>query len=87
MAKSFGNLKIRVEGNTDNVGSVKSNMVLSEKRARSVAQYLQKEFSIDPNRFVVVGNGPNKPVLGCEGNQNEECKAKNRRTEFQLIAQ
>lgn len=86
VAKTFGNTKIRVEGNTDNVGSTQMNMQLSEKRARSVAAYLQSEYGMDPNRFIVVGNGPNNPVPGCESNSTESCKAKNRRTDFQLIA-
>jgi len=86
IAKSFGGVKVRVEGNTDNVGSTQMNMQLSKKRADAVASYLRNAYGIDGNRLVVVGNGPNKPVQGCEGNQNETCKAKNRRTEFQLIA-
>jgi len=86
IAKSFGNVKIRVEGNTDNVGGRAMNMQLSEKRARSVANYLTKQYKMNPNRFVIVGNGPDRPVSGCETNGTEACKAKNRRTEFQLIA-
>lgn len=31
LAKTFANVKVRVEGNTDNVGSAASNKVLSEK--------------------------------------------------------
>ncbi|MFZ1749060.1 MAG: phosphate ABC transporter substrate-binding/OmpA family protein [Saprospiraceae bacterium] len=85
VAKTFANVKVRVEGNTDNVGSAATNKSLSEKRAKSVADYLMKQYSMDPNRFIVIGNGPNKPVPGCESNANEDCKAKNRRTEFQLI--
>ena len=86
IAKTFANTKIRVEGNTDNVGSRASNMTLSQKRAQSVASYLQSQYGMDPNRFVIVGNGPDKPVQGCETNATEACKAKNRRTDFQLIA-
>jgi len=86
VAKSFANTKIRVEGNTDNVGQKAMNQKLSEKRARSVAKYLQNAYSMDPNRFIIVGNGPDKPTKGCEANQNEACKRANRRTEFQLIA-
>lgn len=86
IAKTFANARIRVEGNTDNVGSRASNMTLSQKRAQSVAEYLQKTYGMDANRFVIVGNGPDKPVPGCESNATSECKAKNRRTEFQLIA-
>lgn len=85
-AKSFANMKVRIEGNTDNVGARAMNMNLSEKRAQAVANYLQDEYGMDPNRFIVVGNGPDNPVKGCEGNQNDSCKSKNRRTDFQLIS-
>ena len=85
-AKSFANMKVRIEGNTDNVGQRAMNMQLSEKRAKSVADYLKSQYGMDSNRFIIVGNGPDKPVSGCEGNQDNACKAKNRRTDFQLIA-
>lgn len=85
VAKTFANVKVRIEGNTDNVGSKASNKVLSEKRAKAVADYLKSEYGLDGNRFIIVGNGPDKPVKGCESNGTEDCKAKNRRTEFQLI--
>ena len=86
IAKSFANTRVRIEGNTDNVGSRQMNMNLSRKRAQAVADYLQSEYSIPVNRFIIVGNGPDKPVTGCEQNQTEDCKARNRRTEFQLVA-
>ncbi len=86
VAKSFANSRVRIEGNTDNVGSKTSNMELSRKRAQAVADYLSSQYRIDKNRFVIIGNGPDHPVPGCEQNQNEACKAKNRRTDFQLIA-
>ena len=85
VAKTFANIKVRVEGNTDNVGSKATNKALSEKRAKAVADYLKSQYGMDANRFIIVGNGPDKPVAGCESNATEECKAKNRRTEFQLI--
>jgi NitT/TauT family transport system substrate-binding protein len=85
-AKIFGNAKIRIEGNTDNVGAKAMNIDLSRKRAQSVADYLKLQYGMDANRFVIVGNGPDNPVAGCESNQNEDCKARNRRTDFQLIA-
>jgi NitT/TauT family transport system substrate-binding protein len=59
--------------------------VLSEKKAKSVADYLKSQYGMDANRFVIVGNGSSKPVSGCEANADESCKAKNRRTEFQII--
>jgi NitT/TauT family transport system substrate-binding protein len=86
IAKAFGNTKVRVEGNTDNVGSAATNKTLSQKRAQAVADYLKAQYGMDLNKFVIVGNGPSKPVAGCQSNATEECRAKNRRTEFQLIA-
>ncbi|HQW02019.1 MAG TPA: phosphate ABC transporter substrate-binding/OmpA family protein [Saprospiraceae bacterium] len=86
VSKSFANARVRIEGNTDNVGSKQLNAELSRKRAQAVADYLASQYKIDKNRFVIIGNGPDKPVAGCEQNQNEACKAKNRRTEFQLIS-
>jgi NitT/TauT family transport system substrate-binding protein len=86
VAKTFANTKIRIEGNTDNVGARAMNMSLSQKRAQAVADYLQSQYGMDANRFVIIGNGPDKPVAGCESNATNDCKAKNRRTDFQLIA-
>ena len=85
IAKAFGNARLRIEGNTDNVGSRTSNIALSEKRARSVANYLMNEHRMQKNRFIILGNGPDKPVAGCAGNQNASCKSKNRRTDFELV--
>lgn len=84
LAKSFAGSRVRIEGNTDNVGSEASNQALSQKRAVAVAQFLIKEYKFDPNRFVVVGNGSVKPVVG---NDTTEGKAKNRRTDFELLAE
>ena len=86
IARSFANSRVRIEGNTDNVGAKAMNMDLSKKRAQAVANYLASEYGIDKNRFIIIGNGPDKPVAGCEQNQNDDCKAKNRRTDFQLVA-
>jgi len=86
IAKAFSNAKIRIEGNTDNVGSREMNVTLSKKRAQSVAEFLISQYNMPSERFVIVGNGPDKPVDGCESNASEECRAKNRRTDFEIIA-
>ncbi len=83
IAKAFGNMRIRVEGNTDNTGSYQANVLLSKKRAESVAEYLIQVHGFPRNRLVVVGNGPDKPVAD---NNTDSGKAKNRRTDFELIA-
>lgn len=82
IAKAFGNARIRIEGNTDNVGSRQSNIALSKRRAQAVVNYLVKEHNMSPDRFIVIGNGPDKPV---GSNDTEEGKAQNRRTDFELV--
>ena len=82
IAKLFNN-RIRIEGNTDNTGNYQSNKRLSLKRAEAVRDYLVSEHEMDPNRFIVVGNGPDKPVAG---NDTDAGRAANRRTDFELIA-
>ena len=82
IAKAFSNSRIRIEGNTDNTGSVAGNRRLSEKRAQAVADYLIDTYGMPRNRFIVVGNGPDKPVAS---NDTESGRAKNRRTDFELV--
>lgn len=84
IAKQFNTAKIRIEGNTDNTGSLSLNIELSKKRAQSVADYLVSQYGFDKNRFIIVGNGSSKPV---SDNSTEEGKSKNRRTDFELIQQ
>lgn len=85
LAQGFANARIRVEGNTDNVGSASMNRTLSNQRANAVVNYLVREYGFDKNKFVIVGNGPDSPVVGCEQNQNEDCKQRNRRTDIQFL--
>lgn len=82
IAKAFGKARIRIEGNTDNVGSLASNVALSKKRAQAVAAYLTREYNMDNNRFIIVGNGPNKPVAN---NSSAGGRAQNRRTDFEIV--
>ena len=85
LIQGFEKAYVRVEGNTDNTGQAKTNERLSLDRANSVVSYLVNEHHLDKNKFIVIGNGSGKPVPGCEGNQDEACRARNRRTEFQFI--
>ncbi len=87
IAKAFSNARIRIEGNTDNVGSRSLNVELSKRRARSVADYLVNQHNMQYNRFIITGNGPDKPVPGCEDNATAECQARNRRTDFELVSE
>ncbi len=62
LSKAFANNRIRIEGNTDNTGNHDLNVVLSKKRAQSVVNYLVTTYQMPQNRFIVVGNGPDKPI-------------------------
>ena len=84
LSVEFAGMKVRIEGNTDNVGGAAMNRELSQKRVKSVADYLVKTYNFDPNRFIIVGNGPDKPVAD---NNTDAGRAANRRTEFQLLGQ
>lgn len=81
-SKQFAGMRIRVEGNTDNTGSRELNINLSKQRAQSVVEFLVREYGFDINRFIVVGNGPDKPVAS---NDTESGRAQNRRTDFEFV--
>jgi NitT/TauT family transport system substrate-binding protein len=81
-ARQFAGARVRINGHTDNVGNPNTNQRLSERRAKSVADYLVNEYGFDRNRFVIVGKGQYEPIAD---NTNDEGRAKNRRTELQLI--
>jgi len=84
VTRTFSGYKMRVEGNTDNVGNPGKNLELSRKRAQAVARFLTNEYGFDRNKFIVIGNGSNNPV---EDNGSAEGRAANRRTDFMLIGQ
>lgn len=72
-----------LEGYTDNVGSVKGNMVIAEKRATSVKNYLVKRFNINPKRITVKAFGPENPIAS---NKTEKGRRKNRRVVASISA-
>ncbi|HRG00671.1 MAG TPA: OmpA family protein [Bacteroidia bacterium] len=76
------NIKIEIQGHTDNVGAAKANEALSANRAYTVKAYLEEK-GVDGKRITAKGYGPNKPIAE---NSTEEGKAKNRRTEFLIIS-
>ena len=71
-------VKIRIEGNTDNIGTANYNMGLSERRAKAVMEYLVKA-GIDKNRLSTIGYGFSKPIAT---NATDEGRALNRRVEL-----
>ena len=72
---------VRVEGHTDERGSVKYNMKLSQRRAESVVKYLIKR-KVAAERLRAEGFGPTRPVK--PGATTKEEHAANRRVEFNI---
>ncbi len=79
IAKKYPDLKLRVEGHTDSVGSDASNQTLSQKRADSVRNYLTSTAGLPGDQIVAVGFGETRPIAS---NDTAEGRAQNRRVEF-----
>lgn len=78
MLKKAPELQVEVVGHTDSVGTDTYNQGLSERRARSVANYLERN-GIDRSRISTAGKGESEPVAD---NGSQEGRAQNRRVEF-----
>lgn len=78
LLESDANLKLSIEGHTDNQGQKAANQTLSEKRAQAVVGWLVAH-GVDASRLSAKGFGDSKPVAD---NSTEENRAKNRRVEL-----
>lgn len=73
---------LKIVGHTDNTGKVDYNQTLSEKRAKSVYQYLMGQ-GVSTKRMQYLGRGIHEPVAD---NGTPEGRAKNRRVEIMIMA-
>jgi len=73
--------KIEVQAHTDNKGSEKYNLKLSEQRAASVKAYLVSQ-GVNEKRLLAKGYGESQPVAD---NETEDGRAQNRRVELVVI--
>jgi outer membrane protein OmpA-like peptidoglycan-associated protein len=78
MIKANPDVKVRVEGHTDDTGPHDLNMRLSQERSESVRHYLIQK-GVAPQRMRAVGYGPDKPLVK---GTTDEARTKNRRVEF-----
>jgi outer membrane protein OmpA-like peptidoglycan-associated protein len=79
--KEFDKTVVEVAGHTDSTGSDAYNQTLSERRASSVAQYLQSH-GIRSERVLTVGMGESRPVAD---NGTENGRQTNRRVEITMV--
>jgi len=71
-------LKVEIDGHTDNMGAAAYNMNLSERRAKSVMKYFVEK-GVEAERLTTKGFGFTKPAVS---NDTKEGRAKNRRVEL-----
>ncbi|MFA5511901.1 MAG: OmpA family protein [Candidatus Kapaibacterium sp.] len=79
--KKYKNVKILLEGHTDDVGAPDYNQKLSESRANSVKEYLVNK-DIASNRINTAGFGLSKPLVN---EKTDAARATNRRVEMKII--
>ena len=73
--------RIRIEGHTDTQGASKENLKLGQRRADMVGHYLMKK-GVTKSQIITISRGETRPI---EDNTTEKGRAKNRRTELQII--
>ncbi|AWV98126.1 hypothetical protein DJ013_08040 [Arcticibacterium luteifluviistationis] len=84
--ESYSDMVIEIFSHTDSRGTLKSNLLLSQKRADDVKAYLVRK-GIASSRIKAVGMGEKYPVNKCkDGVQCTEAEyRRNRRTEFKIL--
>jgi outer membrane protein OmpA-like peptidoglycan-associated protein len=76
-------VRVRIEGHTDERGNDDANLMLSQRRALTVMNYLITA-GIDSRRLEYAGFGETRPV---DDNKTDAGRAKNRRVEFLTLGQ
>lgn len=79
--KNNPNVRVEIQGHTDNVGSKALNDKLSNNRAKAVMDYLTS-FGIPAKQLSSVGYGAAQPIAS---NDTPEGRAKNRRVELKTV--
>jgi len=75
---AYPNLKLQVEGYTDNIGTDQYNQKLSEQRAGAVREFLVSQ-SVADNNISAAGYGKNDPIAD---NSTNAGRAQNRRVQL-----
>ena len=81
MMKENSKMVIQLEGHTDNQGSAKANMELSESRVEAVKKYLVSK-GIAKDRIKTKAYGGSQPLAN---EMTQEARAMNRRVEMRIL--
>jgi outer membrane protein OmpA-like peptidoglycan-associated protein len=79
--KDAPKITVRIEGHTDNVGRLRTNLKVSQARADAVKDFLVKQ-GVNPKQLIAIGYGPTRPIAS---NATKAGKALNRRVEFRIV--
>lgn len=82
LMKENPTLKVEIDAHTDDIGSDNYNLILSNKRAKSVMEYLTQN-NIQVERFSAKGYGETQAKFK---NDSDENRAKNRRVELKILS-
>lgn len=83
MLKENEKMTIQLEGHTDNMGSAKANMALSQNRVDAVKKYLVGK-GVQKNQVKTKAFGGTRPIAN--GNSSES-RAANRRVEMRILTE
>ena len=78
--KKYPQMVIEVRGHTDNRGSAKHNLDLSQRRAESVMNYLKEHGVTNP--MTAKGYGKDKPIAD---NNTADGRLENRRVSLRIV--
>jgi outer membrane protein OmpA-like peptidoglycan-associated protein len=81
MMKENTRIEIQLEGHTDNVGSPKANLELSQSRVDAVKKYLVEK-GISKGRIQTKAFGGSQPLAN---EMTPEARSKNRRVEMRIL--
>jgi outer membrane protein OmpA-like peptidoglycan-associated protein len=79
LVTEHADLRLGIEGHTDNVGDAKANLDLSKRRAEAVKAYLVGSLHVEASRLEAFGLGSTKPI---QPNTTAEGRQTNRRVEL-----
>jgi OmpA-OmpF porin, OOP family len=81
-------MKVEIGGHTDQVGTEKYNLALSQRRADAAKAYMVEKYNSDTNRLTTKGYGkccPLEAERDENGKDKPEARLMNRRLEFKLV--
>jgi peptidoglycan-associated lipoprotein len=81
--KAHPQIKVRIEGNCDERGTIEYNQTLGQRRAASAKKYLT-DMGISDQRILLISYGKEK--LSCT-ESTESCWQKNRRDDFTVVSE